>query len=174
KRVAMLHSTIAMFQRVTGDLKALMCVVSLAGEYYGNYYEMQSQVKRLESENSSLEIENKSKHSKRVLLEKKIAYIIEKMASLIEEDEMRMSGLKREFEALREKHTKVMEQREHAQSLIQKNNEEIKELEKEIIRMESAHESKLSSIYNELVQQNNFLMGYGEDVEKVFKGEYIL
>lgn len=173
KRISMLHNTIAMFQRITDELKSLMCIVSLVGEYNTKYYNLQIQLKRLQNENGSMEIENRSKYSKKLLLEKKIAYIIEKMANLTEEDEARMNGLKREFEALREKHLKVSEQREHAQRLIQRNNEEIKELEKEIIQVESVHQSRLSSIYNNLVQQKNFLIGYGEDLEKVFKGEYI-
>ncbi|EIJ88067.1 kinetochore protein Nuf2 [Nematocida parisii] len=174
KRISILHNTIAMFQRVTEDLKSLMCVVSLVGEYSNKYYETEVQLKRLQNENGSLEIENKSKFSKKLLLEKKISYIVDKMANLTTEDSIRMDGLKKEFEALRAKHIKISEQREQAQQLIHRNNEDIKNLEKEIIEIESVHHSKLSSIYNGLVQQKNFLIGYGEDIQKVFKGEYIL
>ncbi|KAI5162759.1 kinetochore protein Nuf2 [Nematocida ausubeli] len=174
KRISMLHNTINMFQKVTEDLKSLMCVVSLVGEYSRKYSETELQLKRLQNENGSLEVENKSKHAKKLLLEKKIGYIVEKMASLTAEDAVRMDGLRKEFEALREKHVKISEQREHAQQLIQQNNEEIKNLEKEIIELESAHQSRLSSIYNGLVQQKNFLSGYGEDIQKVFSGEYVL
>lgn len=174
RRISVLHSTIAMFQKITEELKGLMCTVSLVGEYTEKAREMGSHHRRLENENNSLEIENRTGLSKRLLLEKKISYIVEKISALTEEDRMRMAGLKKEFDILREKHQKVSEQREHTQILIYKNNEEIKKIEKDIIKIESSHESKLSSVYNTLFQQKNFLAGYKEDIEKVFRGEYVL
>ncbi|KAI5191059.1 kinetochore protein Nuf2 [Nematocida sp. AWRm77] len=172
KRITYLHKNIGYLKSVIEDLRSFVCTVSLVGENRSRLSSDVLSLKRIECENENLEIDSKSKEAKRNLLEKKVAYIVDKMTTLTTDDEARMSSIKKEFDKLREKHTEVLQEREKIQQMMQKNNENIKDLEKEIISLEASHDSMLSSVYGELVRKKAFLAGYSEDMSKVFKGEY--
>ncbi|KAH9385825.1 kinetochore protein Nuf2 [Nematocida major] len=171
-RFRLLQENLSRFNRVTEEIKNFTAVVSLLGKYSEDCANKEISLEKLKNENSILETKNKSKFSRKILLEKKIEYIVEKMSRLTEEDAARIEGLKTEFAALRERHSQVLAGRENSDRLIQKNHGEAKELEKEIIRLESEHQSRVSGVYNELLQEKSFLEGYGEDLQKIFKGEY--
>ncbi|KAI5185878.1 kinetochore protein Nuf2 [Nematocida homosporus] len=172
KKISHLHKNIGQFKVAVEDLKSLVCTVSLTGEYKTRLDDGQCVLKQLQSSNTNLEIENNSKEAEKNLLDRKISYIIEKMNALTLEDTARIESTRKEFEALREKHSTIIAERESAQALIQKNNQLIKELENEIVNVEAKHESYLSSVYTELLQQKSFLAGYATDLDMVFKGEY--
>ncbi|KAI5179712.1 kinetochore protein Nuf2 [Nematocida sp. AWRm80] len=174
KRISCLNKGKIHFKSAVEELKSLICTISLGTEYKTRLTAINIQLNQLTHTNTTLEIENKANTSKRSLLQRKIQYIIDKMNILTEEDNQRMTGMKKDFERLREKHANVIEQRESTQLKIQENNRQIKDLEKEIIQLEAAHQSNLAVVYSDLVSKKNFLLGYSEDLEKVFKGEYLL
>lgn len=172
KKIAYLHKTVSYFKGASEDIKSLMCTASLAAEYKERHSNAETYFKQLSHENQNLETERSAKEAEKGMVDRKVAYIIDKMANLNAETEERLRAARKEFDSLREKHSTVIQERANMQAMIQQNNQEIKQLEKEIVEAESMHESRLSSLHTALAQKKAFLQSYAEDIDKVVRGEY--
>lgn len=161
-------------QKAGEDIRALLRTLSLLSEHKEKKEKAASELKQVLAGNASTEMDNRAAQAKKALLEKKALYIAEKMAHLTAEDEKKMGSIRRDFEALREKRSSVIQEREKTQEIVQSLNEEVKKLEREIIIKEAAHESMLAAVYSELAGYKSGLEGYAEDLRKVFKGEYAI
>lgn len=173
RRIRALSEQEVEFKAHTDKLQSLIYIVSMANEYRDKHEALQAEIVKCQNDNNTLSIQNEADIGKKHILEKKIAYICEKLDVLQAVEEGRLREMHAKLRALKEKHAGIVGEKENTQARILENNRLIKEMEYGLISQRNAHESLLSVLYSELIELKCLLKGYIGDISSLCKQELL-